>query len=267
MTYRANILARAARRLPSKALEWATSAAQRWPVSDEKIGFDYKLKRFLEGCRMRPERAHVYWNGTFSDREKQSLVRPELPHALDSILSGLAAAGDNLSSYLWFDQKYYLPDDILTKVDRVSMAHAVEVRPPFLDHRIVEFAATLPDDLRIRGGRQKVLLRELLRGKLPPAMLARKKIGFDIPSHQWFRGPLRPLLRDAVEDASTRYGDFFRIPQIEACVQAHLERRANLGYHLWGLMILFLWMKKWQIQTTPVADRRQRAVAQVSTSR
>ena len=216
---------------------------------------------------MRPERAHVYWNGTFSDSEKRSLVRPELPPALDSILSGLAAAGDNLSSYLWFDQKYYLPDDILTKVDRVSMAHAVEVRPPFLDHRIVEFAATLPDDLRMRGGRQKVILRELIRGKLPPAILSRKKIGFDIPSHQWFRGPLRPLLRDAVDDASTRYGDFFRIPQIEACVQAHMDRRANLGYHLWGLMILFLWMKKWQIQATPVAERRQRAVAQVSTSR
>jgi len=267
VTYRANILARAARRLPSKTLEWAASAARRWPVSDEKIGFDYKLRRFLEGCGMRPERAHVYWNGTFSDREKRSLVRPELPRALDSVLSGLAAAGDNLSSYLWFDQKYYLPDDILTKVDRVSMAHAVEVRPPFLDHRIVEFAATLPDDLRMRGRRQKVILRDLMQGKLPPAMLAKKKIGFDIPSHKWFRGPLRPLLRDAVDDASTRYGDFFRIPQIEACAQAHMDRRANLGYHLWGLMVLFLWMKKWQIQATPVAERGQRAVAQVSTSR
>jgi len=266
VTYRANLLARMARRLPSQALEWAAGAARLWPVSDEKIGFDYKLKRFLEGCRMQPERAHVHWNGTFSDSEKRSLVRPELPRALDSILSGLAAAGDNLSSHLWFDQKYYLPDDILTKVDRVSMAHAVEVRPPFLDHRIVELAATLPGDLRMRGGRQKIILRELIRGTLPPAILSKKKIGFDIPAHQWFRGPLRSLLRDAVEDASTQYGDFFRIPQIEACVQAHMDRSANLGYHLWGLMILFLWMKKWRIRVTPAAERRLRTVEQVFTS-
>ncbi len=267
LTYRASILARTARRLPSPILKWAASAARLWPVSDEKIGLDYKLKRFLEGCRMRPERAHVYWNGTFSDSEKRTLVQPELPRALDSILAPLAAAGDNLSAYLWFDQKYYLPGDILTKVDRVSMAHAVEVRPPFLDHRIVEFAATLPDNLRMKGSRQKVILRDLMRGKLPPSILSKKKIGFDIPAHEWFRGSLRPLLRDAVDAASARYDSFFRIPQIEACVQAHMDRRANLGYHLWGLMILFLWMKKWRIQTTPLAERERRTAAeQVFTS-
>jgi asparagine synthase (glutamine-hydrolysing) len=216
---------------------------------------------------MRPERAHVHWNGTFTDAEKRALVRPELPGALDSVLSRLASAGDDLSAYLWFDQKYYLPDDILTKVDRVSMAHAVEVRPPFLDHRIVEFAAALPDDLRMKGSRQKVVLRDLTRGKLPASILSKGKIGFDIPAHQWFRGPLRPLLRDAMDIASTHYSDLFRIPQIEACVAAHMDRRANLGYHLWGLMTLFLWMKKWRIQTTPLAERERRTVEQVYTSR
>lgn len=266
LTYRASMLARTARRFPSPVLKWAASAARLWPVSDEKIGLDYEVKRFLEGCQMRPERAHVYWNGTFSDSEKRTLVQPELPRALDSVLAPLAAAGDNLSAYLWFDQKYYLPGDILTKVDRVSMAHAVEVRPPFLDHRIVEFAATLPDDLRMKGSRQKVILRDLMRDKLPPSILSKKKIGFDIPAHEWFRGPLRPLLRDAVNAASARYDGFFHIPEIEACVQAHMDRRANLGYHLWGLMILFLWMKKWRIQTTPLAERERRTAEQVFTS-
>jgi asparagine synthase (glutamine-hydrolysing) len=78
---------------------------------------------------------------------------------------------------------------------------------------------------------------------------------------------LRPLLRDAVDGASARYGGFFRFPKIEACIQAHMDRRANLGYHLWGLMILFLWMKKWRIQTTPLAERERRTtVEQVFTS-
>ena len=76
----------------------------------------------------------------------------------------------------------------------MSMAHAVEVRPPFLDHRIVEFAASLPAHLKIRGSQQKFILKELMKDKLPPAILTRKKIGFDIPAHDWLRGPLRNLL-------------------------------------------------------------------------
>jgi len=266
LTQRASMLARTARRLPAGALKLAARIARAWPVSDEKIGFDYKLKRFLEGCAMAPARAHVYWNGTFADSEKRALVQRTLPGALDPILAQLAEAGDDLGSYLWFDQKQYLPNDILSKVDRISMAHAIEVRPPFLDHRIVEFAATLPEKLRIDGSRQKVILRELMHGKLPGSILRKKKIGFDIPAHQWFRGPLRPLLNDAVESATADHSGFFRIRQIQAAVQAHMNRRANLGYHLWGLMILFLWMQKWRIQTTPHDESPRRTLEQVYTS-
>ncbi len=183
-------------------------------------------------------RAHVYWSGTFDDRDRRSLVQPALPHALDSVLRDLA--GEHLQDYLWFDQKYFLPDNILTKVDHTSMAHAVEVRPPFLDHRIVEFANSLPASMKIQGSRQKVILRNLMRGKLAPAILNRKKIGFDIPTHDWFRGPLRPLLEEAVAFASAEHHDFFQLSKIKADMQAHLDRRANLGYHLWGLMTTIL---------------------------
>ncbi len=243
-------------------LQLALRAAKRWPVSDEKIGFDYKLKRFLEGCQMPALRAHTFWGGTFSDSEKQRLVKPALPGTLASLLAQLTPPGqtasDDLSTFLSFDQKYYLPDDILTKVDRMSMAHALEVRPPFLDHRIVEFANSLPSQLKIRGSMQKVLLKTMMRGKLPAQILTRKKIGFDIPAHEWFRGPLRPLLREAIDYARTEHAGFFRMVEIEALVRAHLERRANLGYHLWGLMILFFWMKKWGIQTGALAEPASR---------
>jgi asparagine synthase (glutamine-hydrolysing) len=252
---RASLLARSVRRLPPPALRAMLALARRWPVSNDKIGFEYKLKRFLEGCRMPAARAHVYWSGTFDDREKRSLVQQALPPALQSVLSELA--GEQLQDYLRFDQKYFLPDNILTKVDHTSMAHSIEVRPPFLDHRIVEFASSLPASMKIQGSRQKVILRDLMRGKLPPAILNRKKIGFDIPTHHWFRGPLRPLLEEAVAFASAEHGDFFQCSNIEADVRAHLDRRANLGYHLWGLMTLFFWMKKWGIQTrTPAAPAR-----------
>jgi asparagine synthase (glutamine-hydrolysing) len=250
LTYRADALARAPRRIPAAALRLALRAAQAWPVSDEKIGFEYKLKRFLAGCLMPPERAHVAWNGTFDDAQKRTLVNEPLPQHLRALLSELAAAGDNTEAYLRFDQKYYLPDDILAKVDRMSMAHSVEVRPPFLDHRIVEFTASIPAHLKIRGSRQKVILRHLMRERMPEFLPRQGKIGFDIPAHEWLRGPLRPLLEDTLAAGIAGYRDLFHAGEIERHLRDHLSRRANLGYELWGLMILFLWMKKWQIQTS-----------------
>jgi asparagine synthase (glutamine-hydrolysing) len=250
LTYRANRLARPMRRLPASTLQFVLNRLRRWPVSDEKISFEYKLKRFLEGCQMPAERAHVYWNGTLSDSEKQALLVPEPTKALGRLLRELSNAGENLGAYLWFDQKYFLPDDILNKVDRMSMAHAVEVRPPFLDHRIVEFAASLPAHLKIRGSRQKVLLKELMKHKLPGSILRRKKIGFDIPAHDWLRGPLRTLMMDTLASGASEHPELLRSAGIDAYVRQHVERRANLGYHLWGLMILFLWIKRWGIRTT-----------------
>jgi asparagine synthase (glutamine-hydrolysing) len=251
LTHRANRLAALARRLPRKFLQLAFNALQIWPVSDEKISFEYKLKRFLEGSLMAPERAHVYWNGTFSEAQKAALLRSGLPPALDRILGELRdreTRNDDLAPYLWFDQRYFLPDDILTKTDRMSMAHSLEVRPPFLDHRIVEFAASLPASLKIRGSRQKVLLKELMCDKLPPSILQRRKVGFDIPVHDWLRGCLRPLMEEVLMDGASEHGALFQRDVIETLIRRHMERRVNAGYNLWGLMVLFLWMKKWGIQ-------------------
>ena len=251
LTHRANRLSALARRLPRKSLQLALEALRVWPVSDEKISFEYQLKRFLEGSLLPGEQAHVYWNGTFSEEQKSALLRVELPSALQGILGELRhrfRANDDLAPYLWFDQRYFLPDDILNKADRMSMAHSLEVRPPFLDHRIVEFAATLPASLKIRGSRQKVLLRELMKDKLPASVLRRKKVGFDIPAHDWLRGCLRPLMVEVLTEGASDHASFFRRETIETQIRDHLERRVNIGYHLWGLMVLFLWMKKWKIQ-------------------
>ncbi|HXQ24992.1 MAG TPA: asparagine synthase (glutamine-hydrolyzing) [Candidatus Acidoferrales bacterium] len=252
LTYRANRLAGLARQFPSAAIRLGLAAARLWSVSDDKISLEYMAKRFLEGCLLPPERAHVYWNGTFSDASKADLVNAPLPGALDRILGELRpklAGGDDVSPYLWFDQKYFLPDDILMKVDRMSMAHAVEARPPLLDHRIVEFMASLPASFKVRGSRLKFLLKELMKDKLPASVIRRKKTGLDIPTHEWLRGPLKPLMLDALRSGTSEHAELFRPAAIDRCASAHIERRANLGYHLWGLMILFLWMRKWKIQT------------------
>ncbi len=254
LTYRADHIAAYARKIPQAAIRFALWLANSYPVSDEKIGFEYKLKRLVEGCLLPAGRAHAFWNGSFTETQKYAMLRAYLPGAFDEHLSQLAnpidSKGSNLEQFLRFDQRFYLPDDILVKTDRMSMAHSLEVRPPFLDHRIVQFAATLPARLKIDGSRQKVLLKELMRDKLPSRVLRRKKMGFDIPAHDWLRGPLRAMLTEILTQGAADHGDLFRPEVIQRYLNLHLERRANLGYHLWGLMILFLWMKKWGIQST-----------------
>jgi asparagine synthase (glutamine-hydrolysing) len=256
ITCRADMLAKRARLIPGALRQIALASAKCLPVSDEKISFEYKLRRFLEGSFLRPMQAHVYWNGTFSEEDKRALLRHPLPqtfHALLDQADGFPQRGDELAHFLWFDQKYYLADDILVKSDRMSMAHSVEVRPPFLDHRIVEFAAKLPAGLKIRGSQQKLVLSELRKEKLPHAILQGKKTGFDIPAHEWLRGPLRLMLMESLREGIAEYGEVFRGDFIEDLAARHLERKANVGYHLWGLLILFQWMKRWKIQATPEA--------------
>jgi asparagine synthase (glutamine-hydrolysing) len=256
VTYLADRLAMRLRLVPAVARRAALQMLRHWPASNDKVSFEYKLKRFLAGSLLSPDEAHLFWNGTFSEAEKRDLYYGS-GHGPVGILfdSPSRPNGDfgALSRYLWFDQRFYLQDDILTKCDRMSMAHSLEVRPPFLDHRIVEFANSLPENLKVRGSTLKYVLRELMKDKLPRAVLTRKKEGFDIPIHDWFRGPLRPLLLDTLTDEAVARCGLFRPEKVRWLVREHLERRANLGYHLWGLLILFLWMKRWRIDTTTYA--------------
>ena len=239
LTYRANQLARTLRRFPKWSRRAALGMARQWPVSDDKISREYMVKRFLAGSLLSPEWAHVYWNGTFSEDEVRSLSATPLPASLNGVLGELRvdspAARDGVSPYLWWDQKYFLPDDILNKVDRMSMAHRLlEVRLPFLDHRIVEFAASLAPALKIQGARQKIVLKHLMKDRLPESILRRKKVGFDIPAHEWLRGPLKELLLDAMQEGLAEHKRLFQPGKIQELVRLHLERRIKCRISLVG---------------------------------
>lgn len=162
-----------------------------------------------------------------------------------------------MNRYLLLDQKYYLQSDILHKLDRMSMAHALEVRPPYLDHRIVEFAASLPQEYKVRGFTLKYILKELMHGKLPERIIRRKKMGLDIPTHEWFRGPLRPLLHETLSSEALESIGIFDSAFVQRLIRDHLDRRVNAGYHLWGLLNLVIWMKRWKVQvpTNPALSR------------
>ena len=241
-TYLADKYAGWMRHVPRPLRAAGLTLANLLPVSDEKISFEYKAKRFLTGSLLDPLEAHLYWNGTFTAQERARLLAPEW-HSRQH-------APPNYQSFLELDQHWYLPDDILNKCDRMSMAHSLEVRPPLLDHRIVEFAARLPEHYKVNGGKLKFVLKELLRGKIPDPVLTRKKEGFDIPAHDWFRTALKPLLHDTLTPQAIREMGIFRPGAVEAVLQAHDRREANYGYHLWGLLMLFLWKKQWNAVTS-----------------
>ena len=237
-TYLADDYARILRALPKPLLKAGLGATRLLPVSDDKISLEYKAKRMLEGSLLPPNEAHFFWNGTWSSSQRRHLL---LPSAYRSV------PFPNSDDFLYLDQLNYLPDDILYKTDRMSMAHSLEVRPPFLDHRIVEFAARLPRNFKIRGSKLKWILRELMRDKLPESVLTRSKQGFDIPTHHWFRTILKPLLLDTLNRESVEATGIFNWPGVHRVISDHLDRKANYGYHLWGLLMLFLWRKRWSI--------------------
>lgn len=262
-TYLADRYARWARCFPASLLRLASRGARRLPVSDEKIGFEYKLKRFLAGTLLPADDAHFYWNGTFSAAEQPLLGADYETLPPSTLFSALrsAPANDVVNRYLFADQHYYLPDDILYKCDRMSMAHSLEVRPPFLDHRLVEFGARLPSHLKISGRQTKRVLRHLMRKSIPAAILDRPKEGLDIPAHEWLRGPLRPLLLEALSPTSVRRAGVFDPNAISELVRRHLNREVNLGYHLWGLLTLHLWMRRWHIELADAGNLPQLAMA------
>ncbi|HLK50382.1 MAG TPA: asparagine synthase (glutamine-hydrolyzing) [Bryobacteraceae bacterium] len=258
LTYLADRAVRPCRHLPQAARQLMRAAVGRClPVSDEKISLEYKLKRWLEGSGLDPDEAHFFWNGTFSGEQRKQIWPGSNGNGLRALVDSMALspATGRLNRYLFIDQSYYLPDDILYKADRMSMAHSLEVRPPFLDHRIVEFAARLPEHMKIRGVRQKVILKELMRDKLPQAVIRRKKTGFDIPAHDWFRGSLRGMLRETLNTQAVEATGIFDAAAVETLIRDHMERRINVGYHLWGLLTLFLWMRRWKVAIAPVEER------------
>jgi asparagine synthase (glutamine-hydrolysing) len=247
ITYLADKYARRARMVPRSLRRLSLHSANRMRASNKKIGLDYKLQRFLYGTLLDERSSHIYWNGTFSQMQRKDLMVTQGGTHLLKMLATIPARGD-VRRFMAFDQAYYLPDNLLMKVDRMSMAHSLEVRPAFLDHRIVEFAATLPANYCIRGRTLKLLMRNLMKDKLPQSVLTKKKQGLDIPVHDWLRGHLKPLLLDTLNQKTVEETGIVSWPYLESLIRLHMERKANYGYHLWGMLMLFLWIRQWKIE-------------------
>ena len=150
-----------------------------------------------------------------------------------------------LAGLMYVDRETYLPDAMLTKVDRASMAVGLEVRVPLLDHRVVEYAMTVPDRLKLRHGHGKYLLRRLLARYVPERLFERPKMGFGVPIGAWFRGKLKSLLLDYVSPEALKREGRFNPAVVDRCLKAHFDGANDYQHQLWALLMWEMWRERW----------------------
>jgi asparagine synthase (glutamine-hydrolysing) len=258
-TYVASKLAHWYRQLPGPlARTLIPAVVRRLPVSHRRVSFDYRAKRFVHGALLPAARAHLSWKEIFSDDAKAVLyARHGNGHtATGALFTDLWAAcpsTDWLTRLLHVDTHLGLPDDMLTKVDRTTMAHALEARVPLLDHRLVEFMAAVPSTLKLRGLRTKYLLRRTVADRLPRPVLRGPKRGFNVPMPGWLTGDLREFMRDTLAPGRVAASGIFRPEVVSRLVDEHTRLVADHSRNLWTLIVFEHWMRQQPSRTPGVA--------------
>jgi asparagine synthase (glutamine-hydrolysing) len=235
-------------RVPAGLRRLALAASRHLPNGAAK-SFAYRARRFTEVLPLEPRRRYAAWMTCFGNEHKAELYTPAWAGELRGVDSlGLLDAAYEASDAPSFvertadtDVQLYLPGDLLVKMDIASMANSLEVRSPFLDHQIMEFAASLPQHLKLRGWTQKVLLRRAMKGLLPEAVLRRPKMGFGVPIDHWFRHELREMAYDVLLDARARERGYFRPEVVRRYLDEHAEGRQHHHFRLWSLLMLEQW--------------------------
>ncbi len=215
------------------------------PFSDN---LDYLAAIFDRGDEV-DRRASLY---LWTDAGKNELLSDKMlalsggAQTRDLVAKRYAEAGTNdpLNRALYCDFVTLLPDQVLAFVDRLSMAHSVEVRPPFLDHRLIEFAGSIPGALKIRNGREKHILKEAVRGLIPQAVIDRRKEGFVLPMDHWLLNNLRDKVEETLAPERLAAHGLLRPGPVRAILDAHYARAANHGPRIWNLMMFQLWWEK-----------------------
>jgi len=209
-----------------------------------------KGRNFLRHIALDGHDRYLDANVLFRMEEKAKLFHPDVWRRMAVHDPSLRARefltkheGCWLSSLQYLDLKQYLPNDILTKVDRMSMAHSIEAREPLLDHKLVEFAATIPAELRLRGRTGKYIFKKAMEGVLPDAILRRRKRGFAIPLSRWFRGDLNGFVRDILLSKSSRENGIFNPAYVERLLNLHQNGR-NMDLQIWTMITFELWRRR-----------------------
>ncbi len=230
--------------------------AGRWwlkmPASPRQKCLRRRWKRFVEALHLPTERRYLDWISIFNERQRGELYRDEfVPQLVADPLAFLAEAfrsagrRDPVTAASLADLATYLPCDLMTKVDIASMAHGLECRQPFLDHRVVELAAVMPRKLKFRCGRGKRILTETFGDLLPRSILRRRKMGFGVPLDHWFRNELKDFAREVLLDSRAQDRGYFRPEAVSRLLEDHQQGRFDHSYRLWALLVLELWQREW----------------------
>jgi asparagine synthase (glutamine-hydrolysing) len=243
-TYVADLLAPRVGRLATLA----APLIEALPSNDKKVGFDYKAKRFARAAALPPLERHHAWKEIFTAPGRTALIgdNPGFdPVDLYRERYAETRGAEPLARMQDVDLGIYLADDLLVKTDRLSMAHSLELRVPFLDQRVADFALALPDRQKVRGFAKKRLLRRALAPLLPKQILRGRKQGFSIPLAAWLRGPLEPFARDVLSSATLERQGCLDPAAVAPLLERHCSGREDLSRQLWGLMAFTLWFDRY----------------------
>ena len=220
----------------------------RLPVSTKNLSFDYKAKRFVAASKYDAVTRHHSWFGSFSiDGQNDLLTKDVLANSSGDIYKGakdLLATTDaptQIERMQFLDMNFYMAEDILTKVDRASMAVSLEVRAPFLDPRVAQFAASLPLEYKLKGNKGKYILKKAVEPLLPRNILQRPKKGFGIPIAEWLKNRLNPLMHDLLDSKRLKNQGLFNEKFVELLIREHERGAASHHKQLWTLLVFQLW--------------------------
>jgi asparagine synthase (glutamine-hydrolysing) len=246
-TYTATRLASLYARLPRLAKAGAARVAEAIPVSQGRLDFGERTRRFTANADRPAAQAHAYWREYFSPAERDRLLTGwavSSPGGADRLLTPAietATAFHGLNQFLAFDTISYLPSDMLYKLDVASMWHSLEARVPFLDHEFVELAFSLNPILKRRGGQGKRVLREVLSTLVPAELVRGRKRGFNVPIARWLAGPLRGRLAELLNPETSSAMKLLNADYVEELRREHAAKRRDHSYKLWALMMFVIW--------------------------
>ncbi|MDQ6816237.1 MAG: asparagine synthase (glutamine-hydrolyzing) [Actinomycetota bacterium] len=239
-------------------------AIERLPSSSRRVSLEYRAKRFARAADLPPLERHLAWKLIFSSEQRTQLLGGRDRDGADPMAVYRArytetAGAEPLSRMQDLDLGVYLVDDLLVKTDRMSMAHSLEARVPYLDPVVSELALALPREERVRGLTKKRLLRRAAATLLPADIVHGRKRGFSIPAAAWLRGPMAPFMREVLSPSNLSSQGVLDAAVVEHLIEAHLSRREDLSRQLWGLMTLTLWID----EHLPAISRARSAAASV----
>jgi asparagine synthase (glutamine-hydrolysing) len=223
------------------------------PDSSAQRSLFRRIRRFCEALGQSPSDRYMNWIQIFGEATRASLFNDEFLSQLPSrdpasfLKEAWNRSGkrDLLSCASNADLQTYLPCALMTKVDIASMAHSLEARQPFLDYRLVEWAASLPSSFKLQGSQGKYILKKTFFDMIPAQIWSRPKMGFGVPIGKWFKTTLRDRTYDALCASDTRINAFFRPEAIRRLIDSHMQDQENQAYRLWNLLMLELWMRRW----------------------